>query len=266
MTEKKVPKLEKRIILTAFILSSIHLGLIGFAVWKLGIVVPDCVTNVKPFTEGKLIQQGPKRIEVHVVARMWSFEPNVIRIPAGSTVDFYLISRDITHGFYIDNTNVNLMAVPNVVNYSQARFRKPGRHNIMCHEYCGTAHHQMHGVIEVVEGLTQATIEGIPSKDAALLNAGANHPGLKLLDEKGCLKCHSLDGSKGLAPTFKGIWGRSENFTDGSSIASIDEAYIRESIKEPNKRIVAGFDPLMPVPVATNEDIEKIVDYLKTAK
>jgi cytochrome c oxidase subunit 2 len=51
----------------------------------------------------------------------------------------------------VDGTNVNLMALPGVVNYAQARFERPGRHPILCHEYCGVNHAQMHGEVEVVE-------------------------------------------------------------------------------------------------------------------
>ena len=64
-------------------------------------------------------------------------------------VDFYLTSADIVHGFYIDGTDVNLTAIPNAVTYTQARFTKPGKYPILCHEYCGSGHHEMYGQIEV---------------------------------------------------------------------------------------------------------------------
>ena len=261
--EKGIPKLEKRIIVVAFVLSAIHLSLIGYAAWRLGIRVPSCVTNVKPYTTGRFIEQGPNRYEVHMVAKMWGYEPNVIRVPAGSTVDFYLISKDITHGFYIDNTNVNLMAVPNVVNYAQARFPKTGTHNIMCHEYCGAAHHQMHGVVEVLPAGSAASVDGLtaPASSGETLSLA----GRKLVESKGCLVCHSLDGSKSLAPTFKGMWGRTEALTDGTSVV-IDENYVRESIQNPQKKVAAAFAPLMPILPMSDTDIQQIIDYLKTFK
>jgi cytochrome c oxidase subunit 2 len=70
-------------------------------------------------------------------------------VPKGSVVDFYLTSADVVHGFYIDGTDVNLMAIPNAVNYAQARFDAPGKYQVICHEFCGLSHQDMVGEIEV---------------------------------------------------------------------------------------------------------------------
>ncbi|HVO32330.1 MAG TPA: cytochrome C oxidase subunit II, partial [Elusimicrobiota bacterium] len=92
-----IPKTEQRVIILACMAIAVQLGLIGFAALRLGITVPTCVTNLKPFTAGAFITQAPDRYEVHMLARMWAFEPNVIRVPQGSVVDFYLTSKDVTH-------------------------------------------------------------------------------------------------------------------------------------------------------------------------
>ena len=141
--EHGIPSLEKNVFLASLLFAGGLLCLIGYAAWKLGVSVPTCVANVKPFTSGQLISVGPGRYEAHVVARMWEFEPDVIRVPKGSVVDFYVISQDVAHGFYIPRTNVNLMALPSVVNYAQARFDAPGTYPIICHEYCGLGHQGM---------------------------------------------------------------------------------------------------------------------------
>ncbi|MFI5349271.1 MAG: cytochrome c oxidase subunit II [Elusimicrobiota bacterium] len=140
---KGIPNLEKKVFLASLLFAGGLLILLGYAAFKLGVSVPTCVTNVKPFTAGQLIPVGPGRYEAHVVARMWEFEPDVIRVPRGSIVDFYVISQDVAHGFYIPRTNVNLMALPGVVNYAQARFGEPGTYPIICHEYCGVGHQGM---------------------------------------------------------------------------------------------------------------------------
>jgi cytochrome c oxidase subunit II len=144
-----VPDVEKRIVLAALLFAGAMLVLIAYAAVRLGISVPGCVTNVKPFASGELIQVAPRRYEAHVVSKMWSFKPSPLKVPKGSVVDFYLTSSDVVHGFYIDGTDVNLTAIPNVVNYAQARFDKPGRYQVLCHEYCGSGHHDMVGTIEV---------------------------------------------------------------------------------------------------------------------
>jgi cytochrome c oxidase subunit II len=144
-----VPEVEKRIVLVALLFAGAMLVLIAYAAVRLGISVPGCVTNVKPFASGELIQVAPRRYEAHVVSKMWSFKPSPLKVPKGSVVDFYLTSSDVVHGFYIDGTDVNLTAIPNVVNYAQVRFDNPGKYQVLCHEYCGSGHHDMVGTIEV---------------------------------------------------------------------------------------------------------------------
>src|ERR1700682_5537606 len=108
-----VPDIEKRIVVAALLFAGAMLALIAYAAVRLGISVPGCVTNVKPFTAGELIQVAPSRYEAHVVSKMGSFKPSPLKVPKGSVVDFYVTSSDVVHGFYIDGTDVNLTAIPN---------------------------------------------------------------------------------------------------------------------------------------------------------
>lgn len=149
MKETAIPVLEKKVFATALVFSLALLALLGRAAWKLGVTVPGCVTSVKPFDAGSLIPVGPGRYEAHVVAKMWEFDPGEIRVPKGSVVDFYVVSADVAHGFYIPGTNVNLMALPAAVNYAQARFDRPGTYPIVCHEFCGLGHQGMTGSVVV---------------------------------------------------------------------------------------------------------------------
>ena len=144
-----VPDVEKKVLVTALLFSAALLALLAYAALRLGISVPGCVTSVKTFTDARLIEVAPRRYEAHVVSKMFSFKPTPLKVPRGSTVDFYLVSQDVVHGFYIDGTDVNLMAIPGSVNYAQAHFDKPGKFQVLCHEFCGLGHQDMAGVIEV---------------------------------------------------------------------------------------------------------------------
>lgn len=144
-----VPKLEKRVFLAALALAAVELALIVYAAERLGITVPTCVTDVKPFGSGELVETAPGRYEAHIVASMWQFDPPTLKVPKGSVIDFYLTSADVVHGFYIHGTNVNLTAVPFTVNYARARFDRPGTYPILCHEYCGAGHQLMAASLEV---------------------------------------------------------------------------------------------------------------------
>ena len=114
-----------------------------------GIKVPTCITNVPPYNEAKVIKHDDKHYEIHYIAKMWMFEPNEVKIPAGSVVDIYLVSSDVQHGFHIAEKNVNLMAVPGTINYARVKFDKPGEYHIVCHEYCGVGHEAMRAKIIV---------------------------------------------------------------------------------------------------------------------
>lgn len=148
--ETGVPLLEKKILAASFVFIALPLALIAVSVYKLGQRVPTCAP-LAPFTKAEVIQHAPDRYEVHMLARMWEFEPKVVKVPKGATVDFYIVSEDVSHGFYVSGTNVNLTALPNVVNYGQARFDRAGSFRVMCNEYCGLNHARMNAVIEVTE-------------------------------------------------------------------------------------------------------------------
>ena len=82
-----------------------------------------------------------------------------------------------------------------------------------------------------------------------------------------CATCHSIDGSRIVGPSFKGVYGRQEKMTDGSTVA-VDDAYIKESILNPTAKVVDGFAPAMPPYQGqlSDDDIKNIIEYLKTVK
>lgn len=100
------------------------------------------------FTTG-VKELGPKQYEVRMLGQIWSFAPNEIRVPAGSTVHFWATSKDVVHGLFIPHANVNVMLLPGQLAHVVARFDKPGEYPIICHEYCGIAHHIMAGKVVV---------------------------------------------------------------------------------------------------------------------
>jgi cytochrome c oxidase subunit II len=86
-----------------------------------------------------------------------------------------------------------------------------------------------------------------------------------VLDDKGCVACHSDDGSAGLGPTLKGLWGRMEKLADGASVR-VDENYLRESILVPAARLVAGYDDLMPPVPLEEREIQAVIAYIQSLK
>jgi len=81
-----------------------------------------------------------------------------------------------------------------------------------------------------------------------------------------CLACHSIDGQPGIGPTLKGIYGRTQKLADGSTV-TVNDSFIRDKILHPDAKILAGtFEQEMPKSDLTDEEIEKIVEYIQTLK
>ena len=106
-----------------------------------------------PFEDPGVRQVGEDRYEVYVLSQQFLFRPGTtepIRVPAGSTVTFYVTSDDVLHGFGVAGTNLNMMVIPGQVSKATVEFEEPGQYGIVCNEYCGNGHHSMEGKIVVV--------------------------------------------------------------------------------------------------------------------
>lgn len=94
--------------------------------------------------------------------------------------------------------------------------------------------------------------------------------GKKLYVSLACQACHSLDGAQSAGPTFKGLYGTERKLADGSTVTA-DDAYLLESITDPDKQIVAGFQPgimsstIKPGQVSQS-DARSLVEFIKTVK
>ena len=110
---------------------------------------PTRVAQTPPFDHPGLRKLSDGKYEVYYVAQIFSFNPQTVTIPAGSTVTFYATSPDVVHGFSIVDTDVNMMVIPGWVNTASHTFRRPGTYLLLCNEYCGIGHANMAAKIEV---------------------------------------------------------------------------------------------------------------------
>jgi cytochrome c oxidase subunit 2 len=82
----------------------------------------------------------------------------------------------------------------------------------------------------------------------------------------GCLACHTIDGTAGTGPTWKGLAGASRPLVTGESVVA-DDAYLFGSVVDPTARVVAGFDAVMPTTYSetlTEVEINDLVEYMKS--
>jgi len=143
---------------------------------------------------------------------------------------------------------------------------------VRCAELCGTSHAYMQAAVVVV---SQADYDKWVADQTAAAQAealaSAGKPDAKrgqtLYQESGCKACHSLDGAKGVGPTWKGVFGSSVELADGTSVTA-DEAYLTESIKLPGAKTVNGFSAnAMPsFAYLTDGQVADLVEFIKTLK
>ena len=138
-----IDKAEKHVIMITGVLLGVFVFSILYARSTYKTDVPECLPYDKAYTEPKVNKLDDKTYQVFAVAQMWTFQPSEIYIPVGSEVDFYLSSKDVVHGFNISKKNINMMAVYGNINKTTVRFDEPGVYEIVCHEYCGSAHQNM---------------------------------------------------------------------------------------------------------------------------
>lgn len=135
----------------------IFLGLIGIAAFADDVnppsgmqqVDPNKVSRTPPFDKPGLRKLSDGSYEAYYVAEVFTFVPSRLRIPLGAKVTFYVTSADVVHGFFIPDTDINMMAVPGWVNEQTHTFTRAGQYLLICHEYCGIGHQNMFGKIEV---------------------------------------------------------------------------------------------------------------------
>ncbi len=144
-----IDKFEKQVITVTGIVVALFIFSIVYAMKKYDANVPECLPYDKAYEEPKVNKLDESTYQVFAVAKMWSFEPSQIYIPAGSEVDFFLTSKDVVHGFNIADKNVNMMAVYGAINKTTVKFEKPGVYKIVCHEYCGIGHQNMEAEVIV---------------------------------------------------------------------------------------------------------------------
>ena len=88
-----------------------------------------------------------------------------------------------------------------------------------------------------------------------------------LYHRRGCAQCHSIDGTAGTGPSFKGIFGKNTELSNAKPV-EVDENYIRESILDPSAKIVKGYRDQMPTfkGVVTDEEITDLAEFIKSLK
>jgi cytochrome c oxidase subunit 2 len=248
---------------------AIHGGMALEILWS---VIPFGLTMVM-FTWGASIYFNESRppdnaLDVYVVGKQWMWklehlggqrEINELHIPVGRAVRLTMTSEDAIHSFFVPAFRTKQDAVPGRYTTTWFTPTKVGKYHLFCAEYCGTNHSRMGGWVYAMA----------PRDYEAWLSGGASggslaENGQKLFDELACGNCHKPDGS-GRCPSLTGLFGKTVQLAGGATVKA-DEGYIRESILQPQAKIVAGYGPIMPTfqGLVTEEGVLQLIEYIKS--
>ncbi len=99
---------------------------------------------------------------------------------------------------------------------------------------------------------------------AAAADASLEQKGEVLYKTKTCNACHSLDGTRVVGPTWKGLYGSKEKTNRGEML--VDDAYLTEAILKPMEQITEGYPPAMPMIPLTDDEVLQLIAYIKSLK
>ena len=208
-------------------------------------------------------------IEVYVVGKQWMWklqhatgqrEINELHVPVNRKIKLIMTTEDVIHDFFVPAFRTKADVIPGRYVTLWFEATKTGRYHLFCAEYCGMNHSGMTGSIIVME----------PREfdDWLSGNTGSTTPataGQQLYQTLGCASCHGANGEGGRGPTLVGVFGSNQTLQTGETVR-VDEGYVRESILNPQAKLVAGFGPIMPTfqGQVSEDQLLQLIAYIKS--
>ncbi len=219
------------------------------------------------------MRSAPKdALEIHVVGQKWNWDfvyksgrktSSEFTIPINTPIKLIMGSRDVLHSFFVPSFRVKQDVIPGRYTSLWFTATKEGNFNVFCTEYCGTGHSTMLAKVKVVsKAAYESWLENNPYKGLTLSEVGQ-----KVYAGR-CIACHNVTNVKKIGPGFAGLWGSERKLTDGSTVVA-DEAYIRESILNPNAKKSVGYEEAVMTSFqgqVSEEELTGVIEYLKTLK
>ena len=231
-------------------------------------------------------------LDIYVTAKQWMWKfayPDghhtiaAVYVPVGRPVRLIMASRDVIHSFYVPDFRVKQDVVPGRYTTAWFSVNAAGSYQILCAELCGVGHSTMRGEVialdpaDYARWLKAGSSEELagpvderpasvdlfePSEALSLQRAG-----MRAAAERGCLRCHTLDGTPHIGPTWLGLYRSTVPTADGRAVIA-DEAYLTESMMDPLARLHRGFPPVMPTYQGSlaSPEVASIVELIKALR
>lgn len=214
-------------------------------------------------------------MKVTAIGRMWAWEFDYgngmiskdLVLPVNKPVRIDLKSTDVNHSLFIPAFRVKEDVIPGYNNFMWFIPTITGEYEILCTEYCGLLHSSMLAKAKILEQNEYDTWFAEAKNEAKK----AEPDGYLLIRNTGCIACHSIDGSKLVGPSFKGLYGSERQVMKGNNQVTVkaDDNYIKNSIYAPDSEVVVGFAKgLMKSykELLTDDQVKIITEYLSTLK
>lgn len=208
-------------------------------------------------------------LDINVVAKQWMWkmqhpdgrrEINHLHVPVGVPVKLTMTSQDVIHSFFVPAFRIKRDVLPGRITTAWFEATKPGTYHLFCAEYCGTEHSVMGGSIIVMEPQDYQTWLTTGNTSGETPQAA----GERLFASFGCVTCHGAQ-SVVRAPKLENVFGSQVTLKTGEKVTA-DEQYLRESILNSMAKIVAGYDPIMPLykNQISEEELLQLIAYIKS--
>jgi cytochrome c oxidase subunit 2 len=207
--------------------------------------------------------------EIYVVGKQWMWkiqhstgqrEINELHVPVGRKIKLIMTSEDTIHDFFIPAFRIKADVLPGRYTTQWFEATKAGTYHLFCAEYCGMNHSGMIGSVIVMQPTDfDNWLSGNASQQSPAV------AGQQLFQSLGCVSCHGANGEGGRGPALAGLFGQKVFLTNNQTVTA-DEAYIRESIENPQAKVVSGFNPIMPTfqGQVTPEQLIQIISFIKS--
>jgi len=213
-------------------------------------------------------------LDITVIGKQWMWhiqhpngvrENNELHVPAGQPIKLTMISQDVIHSFFLPQFRVKQDVLPGRYTHLWFTPTKPGKYHLFCAEYCGMQHSEMGGYVYVMEPKEYQEWLAAGGERRALPRT-PEQAGKQVFEQMACGQCHGDVKSERGMP-LAGTYGRMVRLKGGKSVKA-DEAYLRESLLDPNAKVVDGYWPIMPSYKGqlTEEQILHLIAYLKSLR
>ena len=211
-------------------------------------------------------------LEVHVTGKQWAWtmeykngvKATELVVPVNKDIKIILGSEDVIHSFFIPSFRIKQDAVPGRYSALWFKAEKLGEFHVFCTEFCGTNHSTMLTKVKVVP---QEDFDKWLTEESEIGLLPLAKRGAKFFQTRACASCHNVENDAvKVGPSLYKKWGTDKVFEDGSK-DKFDENYVRQSILEPQAKIVKGFPKPSPMPSyqgqLSESELSALIEYIK---